>query len=110
MNNDLISREALKKAILEHRNDYVDDNCFWTKLFNLIENAPTVPIYEHERLKAEWIKNGAYYDERAKAMFYKCKCSICGITQSFYEDDETGELFSFLFCPNCGADMKGEVK
>ena len=58
----------------------------------------------------EWIKCGAYYDERAKAMFDKCKCSICGITQSFYEDNETGELYSFIFCPNCGSQMLGGEK
>lgn len=42
MDNDLISREALKKEILKHREDYIDDNFFWTKLFNIIDNAPTV--------------------------------------------------------------------
>lgn len=40
----LIDAEALKKAILEHRNDYIEDNFFWTKLFDEIDNAPTVPL------------------------------------------------------------------
>lgn len=40
----LIDADALKKAIIEHRDDYIDDNFFWTKLFNIIDNAPTVKI------------------------------------------------------------------
>lgn len=47
MNNDLISRDALKKAIEQIREDYVNDNFFWLKLFNIIDNAPTVkPIID----------------------------------------------------------------
>lgn len=42
--NDLISREALKEAIIEHRYDYVEDNFFWTKLFDIIDNAEAVDI------------------------------------------------------------------
>ena len=46
--SDLISRSELKNAILEHRDDYVEDNFFWTKLFDLIDNVPTIeyPFYQ----------------------------------------------------------------
>ena len=36
--------DELKKAILEHKDDYIEDNFFWTKLFDIIDNAPTVEI------------------------------------------------------------------
>jgi hypothetical protein len=41
MNNDLISREALKKALY----DFLSENsttCDWEDIFNVIDNAPTV--------------------------------------------------------------------
>ena len=91
MNNDLISREDLKKAILEHRNDYVDDNFFWTKLFNLIENAPTV-----ERPQGEWIKNPDCSIQVKMPFYYAC--SVCG---------NPTRSNNHNFCPNCGARMKG---
>lgn len=47
MNNDLISREALKKAIFEHcRSEEEILNHFWydENLIAIIDNAPTVDI------------------------------------------------------------------
>lgn len=47
MNNDLISREALKKAIFEHcRSEEENFYHFWfdENLIALIDNAPTVDI------------------------------------------------------------------
>jgi len=117
MNNDLISREALKKDLFIKFGNQLP-----ISLLDEIDNAPTVeePLQalaridekgnikiEPLRLKGEWLKKGAYYDERAHLMFDKCRCSICGVTQTFYEDCETGALFSFEFCPNCGAKMLG---
>ena len=130
----LIDANALKKALKsnckpELCHDYNTawcESCCQTNDFeDLIDEAPTVEFhYKPKRMKidkdgnaefeyvpeGEWIKGNAYYDERAKSMFDKCKCSICGITQSFYEDNETGELYSFNFCPNCGADMRPKKK
>lgn len=40
----LIDANALKKAIFEHRNDYIEDNFFWSKLFDVIDNAPTIEL------------------------------------------------------------------
>lgn len=108
MNNDLISREALKKAIEQIAQDYVDDNFFWAKLFNLIDNAPTVdalPREYHDRVldmtvaelqacqanlrpQGKWIK-------RINEHF---KCANC---------NQYSHL-PFNFCPNCGAKMKGD--
>lgn len=38
----LIDADELKKVIEQLREDYIEDNFFWTKLFNVIDNAPTV--------------------------------------------------------------------
>lgn len=99
MKSDLISREALKKAIEKYRNL----NCVSTStiigvrnVMYLIDNAPTV---EPERPQGEWIKwnfktFGAFGD-------WEYRCSKC-------EKVYGGE---YNFCPNCGADMrKGNKK
>ena len=45
------------------------------------------------RLKGEWIDAGQYpYD----------KCSLCGCEVDSYDD--------WNFCPNCGADMRGNYE
>lgn len=45
-----------------------------------------------------WIKNGKYN--------YTYKCSVCGEIGPL---EPVGEgVFKFNFCPNCGADMRGE--
>ena len=96
MNNDLISREALKKALEEYK--YCG---FYDKLIELIDNAPTVKPYcyfcgqkEHgqtvERPQGEWIvkSNGTTH-------YYACdKCGSAGDIQD-------------KFCRECGADMRG---
>ena len=104
MSNDLISREALKKAIEEYK--YCG---FYDKLIDLIDNAPLVDTYTIEdiqevrenslilgaklaqKLEGEWLKN-------ANEIY---KCSLCGAF---------GNPNYFRFCPNCGAKMKGGAK
>lgn len=112
MNNDLISREALKKAILGHcRSEIEAINHFWydDTIISLIDNAPTVyPICEdkackyraNERPQGEWkeFKYGLYY------------CSRC-----FERVDKDIERIDALvskgersnYCPVCGAKMGG---
>ena len=40
----LIDANALKVEIMKIYKDYIDGNFFWTKVFNLIDNAPTVDL------------------------------------------------------------------
>ena len=84
---DLISREALKKAIIEHRVDYVEDNFFWSKLFNIIDNATTVS----ERPQGKWIRT-ALYGETCY------ECNKCNRHQEHITN----------YCPSCGAYMIDE--
>lgn len=59
---------------------------------NMLEETPTADVVERKRGK--WIEDG-YRD-------YPCVCSVCGIRQSIKAK------FLFSYCPNCGADMRGE--
>lgn len=116
MNNDLISREALKKAIAEWKY-----RGFYDKLIEVIDNVPTAlfPLtiqivdkvtdedietlkqlmaddkpqvlnLETERPQGEWQVS----DIPESTL---CKCSICNFNLGAY---------SFNFCPQCGADMR----
>lgn len=62
----------------------------------LIEEAPTI----EERPRGEWINHldltEDYYGESKQ-------CSLCG-----YKDYNTRRFSWHKFCPNCGADMRGE--
>ena len=57
----------------------------------LIDSAPSADV--RENVRGEWIKQ--YFDFRDNCQIYSC--SKCG-----YQDIDTN------FCPNCGADMRGE--
>jgi len=65
------------------------------------ENFEKMRPIEPERKTGEWI--GTEYDGYADGnpVYYEWKCSACGCV---IEDDEP----TWNFCPNCGADMRGE--
>lgn len=127
MNNDLISRKALIKAIKTECNPYgkpTIDFVSGLKALNIIENAPTVePEITDDDLKAgmtesyhigyelaeskfnrptgEWLPIGE--EQGALGIVYKIiKCSSCGWEHSLMLPDN--------YCPNCGAAMRGERK
>ena len=112
MNNDLISRSELKKA-LRQRQWHIDDI---EEVEKIIDNAPTVEytfeeafqktvcdnkLYCPSRQKGEWKETG--YETGALGITYRqTQCSNCGWEHA---------LPMWLnFCPNCGADMKGGAK
>lgn len=90
--SDLIDRQYVIDA-LEHslENDYVDA----TELLAYVKQLPSV---EPERKKGEWVYDGI------RGRFPACKCSICG----HYENADWALLQGANFCPNCGADMRGD--
>ena len=113
MNDDLISREALKKEM---------DRPFWEKwewefICKSIDNAPTAvdlpelkEAYQdgykdrqNDRSQGEWRITDAYP--------HKVYCSVCYKTfaDSKWEVWKDGSL-PRAYCPNCGADMRGEKK
>ena len=84
---DLISREALKKALKESK--YCG---FYDKVIEIIDNAPTVEPKQGEWIEVD-IKSTPYGG-------YTCnrKCNKCGYFTREYR---------LNFCPNCGAEMRG---
>lgn len=102
MNNDLISREALKEEINKKR---------IVGRFNtiqIIDNAPTVEAYTPEQVKELVDLNKKLSEERPQgewiytpniiglSEYEGITCSICG-------NDSVGD---FNYCPNCGANMR----
>lgn len=91
MNNDLISRKALKREF-----GYTDEWYKGRTVCAIIDNAPTV-----EQPKGKWI---SHYDY----------CSKHGVLPSsliafwWCEQCEQAVEQPTNFCPNCGADMRGE--
>ena len=88
---DMISRQA---AIDAYGGWYVDEcteGGFIGTVKQLLEGLPPV---QPERKKGHWIAP-KYYPTQ-----FTYTCSKCGYKQSF-----NGK---FKFCPNCGADMRGE--
>lgn len=89
MNNDVISRqEALDE---------------WNRLsergrIEFDQVLMMLPSAQPERKKGEWIVISEFEDCRY------VKCNQCKVTQVFYYNKPPTN-----FCPNCGADMRGET-
>ena len=103
MNNDLISREALKKAIEPYK--YATDGVF-EGISLIIDNAPTVEVYTKDDIAGAYNEGymcGSREAEKARPQGEWAefeggyRCSNC--------DDI--EAYTPNFCPNCGAKMKG---
>lgn len=80
----------------------------------LISNAIDMAIkaLEQEPKTGHWIVDGISYSEM-NSYILSCHCSKCHYTKDFYDRKswsrpciENAETFNF--CPNCGADMRGE--
>lgn len=90
MNDDLISREALRNTILSGTYDTR------SKILSAIGNAPAV---EPERPKGKWIETSDFDEFYGKVY----KCANC--------NKETLGCSCRNYCPNCGADMrKGDAE
>ena len=86
MDNDLISRSALKEEFLKYKPYAVD-------FLSLIDNAPTVDLVnDSQRLVKDLVKGNWLTMDN---IFYCDKCKKC-------------YPYRTNFCPNCGADMRGE--
>ena len=116
MNDDIISRSALKKALEVTQYNDIDD---LTRTERLIDNAPTdesvKELYEkietyknsyrimsdafenevrkNKRPQGEWVIDGHHY-----------KCSRCGKTLAIMFSETDDDLIG---CPFCLADMRG---
>ena len=98
MNNDLISREALKKAIDDYAEKRQDTLLWQSDIEEIIDNAPTVA----ERPQGEWI----YPEKTDKEKGYGGYCSNCKCDMPIFIEDWKQKYCETKFCPNCGAKMR----
>ena len=114
MNNDLISRSALKKAVLDKTHG-LDDIWNTTSILNLIDNAPTVEPFERIGLICEencgYRPKGEWIDESRDSLL--CTCCNKRVYKPFIGGfpTERSQHYYPNFCAFCGADMrKGGAK
>ena len=132
MNNDLISREDLKKALSDPLycstiKDY-GEVLKYTFVMDIIDNAPTAELTETEvqevlnkrcmtavandflialqlkTLHGRWdeIREPFGWDDILSA-----RCSVCGESYPYPEDTGFNDIVEmFKYCPNCGAKME----
>ena len=95
--DDLISRQAAINTLAEMHCKSDEDGYVWiirSDAWARIDALPSV-----ERKKGKWILTD-FPDEQTY------KCSACGEYWAFIEGNPTEN--GAYFCPNCGADMRGE--
>lgn len=76
----------------------------WVRRFEIaIDDQPTADV--RENVKGEWIED----NPREKSMMWRC--SVCGRI-AYYpiigERKSYKKHCGYNFCPNCGADMRGD--
>ena len=93
---DLIEREKVLEAFLTKGSGYYN----MMTLRDMINAIPSVDILTDKDVqpvrRGKWI---AIDDVSVRG-----KCSACQWEAHLYEDD----VFGMPYCPNCGADMRGE--
>ena len=71
-----------------------------------INNTPTADV--RENVRGEWIDITAKHKDTGECKEAQ-QCSVCGAVYLRYYGEEDGfEVVKPNFCPNCGADMRGE--
>ena len=96
----LIDADALKKEIDEWLDSVGEatiakNRAYYGELMGCIKDTPTV-----EKPRGEWIN---HLDLTEDYCGESKQCSLCG-----YKDYNTRRFLWHKFCPNCGADMRGE--
>jgi len=114
--SDIISRKALCDDLREYKvypvpisSDESEIKGYNDGIDLAISVIAEFPSIEPERKKGKWI------DEKINSYTSRTYCSECGSSAPFvYKSDDYygnhahGETVKTKFCPNCGAEMRGE--
>ena len=68
-----------------------------------LTNYATLILREAPTIEAEPVRHGYWENANGRPKTYIRKCSVCGKEAYF-----CGRGCSYKFCPNCGADMRGD--
>ena len=101
--SDLISRQAAIRWVKTECNPYGKPTLDFESGKKVIEHLEQMPSAEPER-KGKWIEMGTNKDGT-----HSIRCSKCGggyKTRGHARSIATKAKYKF--CPNCGADMRGE--
>ena len=89
--SDLISRQEAIDALHTWFRDGFDEDKWWNST-HVIATLKELPSVQPERLKGKWIH---------QAKFSRIECDQCGkVFRNTFAPKN--------FCPNCGADMRGD--
>lgn len=105
--SDPVERWAVIELLSDRR---CNTNCFdesgkkaYEELSKAIENVKDLPSAQPERKRGKWVDGWSSGFDGTRHWFREC--SVCG----YGRDDDDPEKDT-NFCPNCGADMRGEQK
>ena len=97
--SDLISKNAvdelIDKLFHDKNKSFVASPFVWYTLKEIQGIQPSADVRENVR--------GGWYLEEEPDGYYHAICSVCD-----YWADEDAYKYNWNFCPNCGADMRGE--
>lgn len=122
---DLISRDTvlalINKAIYNTNNKEIQDYlfCGLRRDVHHLPSADTISIEEHQQIvtelkqsytcdrpKGEWIDKGEWIAVEDDCENIYWECSNC--EDAFYLEVGTPKSNNYNYCPNCGADMRGD--
>jgi len=99
MNNDLISREALRKAF--HERIYYFNKSSWDEANAIIDNAPTVPLPDFKAGYKQAIIDGKTQYQRQQGEWIRKEDVIHSIAKQYSEHNELVPIWLSI------GDMKG---
>ena len=98
----VMTKEEAISTLSEIRAEY---NCYELLDERIRYHALSMGIEAlEERKHGKWIDH--QYDGLNKSILYAIECSACN--DVFTEVDPTKKPIKYKFCPNCGADMRGD--